>query len=69
MKKMVLRSLAGLLGVVFGDAALFYYTGGELLDSRITQLLATTYFCVALLHYAVTGKCKPFLPDWKKKKK
>ena len=69
MKKIVLRFLAGLLGIVFGDGAFFYYTDGELLDSRITQLLATAYFCVALLHYAVTGNCKPFLPDWDSKNK
>jgi len=62
MRKIVLRILAGLLGVAFGFTAYGYYTEPVGSDGRILGIIGMASCCLVALHYTVTGSRKLFFP-------
>jgi len=69
MKTIILRFLAGLLGIVFGFIAYGYYSEPVGNAGRILGIISMLSGCIIVFHYVCTGSRKLFFPKFEPTKK
>mgnify|MGYP006892406571 CR=1 FL=1 len=64
VKKTILRLLALLVSIFFGNAVYLRLASLMEADNRVLMVITNLVLCGIFLYYAITGNRKPFFPKW-----